>query len=992
MSEKTENKPVPVVVQSESVFNAGIQLTETNYDMWSQLMEMHIAEREKLSYIIGKSTQPDVSDKGYEKWYAENQKVKRWLLMSMTPDIMKRYLRLPTAREIWSALSKAFYDGNDEMQVYSLHQKAFSAKQGAKTLSIYYGELMEIFQELDHRDKVIMKDPDDVIAYQQSIERTRVHIFLAGLDKSFDQLRREILRREPLLSLEECYSLVRREAVRSSALNEKIVDSEASAMVSRHRPSQTSQDKPKATQSDKSTSKCTHCNQTGHSKNRCFELIGYPDWWDPTRHRNSKRPTTAIAQTKKDNGPSTSSAMLTTNIEGNNGGKVFSSTTPILHSTWIIDSGATNHMTFDDRHVTNLKLSSQNYVSTANGNSNHVVGEGKSYLTNTLHLDSVLAVPSLNYNLLSVSQLTTTLNCVAIFWPNRCKFKDIQTQQTIGYGTKRDNLYYLDLESDISTRLQQSFVVEKKGSQKRIDEIWIRHRRLRHASFGYLKRLFPGLFLNLNISTFKCEVCELSKSHRTSFPLVLNKSPVPFMVIHSDVWGPAKISTLGGLRWFVTFIDDCTRMTWLCLIKSKSEVNLLFQKFYNTIRTQYNVQIQVLRSDNGGEYHSSELKQFFDSHGLIHQTSCADTPQQNGVAERKNRHLLEVVRASLIEAHMPLCYWGEALLSAAYLINRITSRALNFKTPFQALTETCVAPTVPNLPPCVFGCVDYVHLPKHQLNKLMPQALKCVFVGYALHKKGYRCYHPPTKRMFITVDVVFHEETMYFSKSDFQGEFIQEIHTLVDKVDDNAVETSIVDLDSGAQNSDLNGGTLQDYSEQNFDGTLQNNTFSIEEDTLDQNDLNQQENEHPENMTASDSESHSLPVDTSIQSVPEDIRYTEAETSRRQLPQRLTRGVPKPTYEPQLSSKVKYLINHYMSTHRLSQKNQAFVSQLSSVSIPNNVQEALSDPRWKAAMNEEMASLQKNQTWELVERPKEKKPVGCRWIFTVKYKADGTIE
>ena len=137
---------------------------------------------------MGKSAPPAVSDKGYDKWYAENQKVKRWLLMSMTPDIMKRYLRIPTAREIWNALSKAFYDGNDEMHVYSLHKKAFSAKQGAKSLSVYYGELTEIFQELDHRDKVVMKDLDDVTAYRQSIERTRVHIFLAGLDKSFDQL------------------------------------------------------------------------------------------------------------------------------------------------------------------------------------------------------------------------------------------------------------------------------------------------------------------------------------------------------------------------------------------------------------------------------------------------------------------------------------------------------------------------------------------------------------------------------------------------------------------------------------------------------------------------------------------------------------------------------------------------------------------------------------------------------------------------------------
>ncbi|KAL6316690.1 hypothetical protein AAG906_019621 [Vitis piasezkii] len=114
---------------------------------------MHIAEWEKLSYIRGKTNPPKESEDGYEKWYAENQKVKRWLLMSMSPKIMKHYLRLPTTQEIWSALLKAFYNGSDELQVFTLNQKAFTPKQSSRSLSEYYGELTEIFCELDHRDK-----------------------------------------------------------------------------------------------------------------------------------------------------------------------------------------------------------------------------------------------------------------------------------------------------------------------------------------------------------------------------------------------------------------------------------------------------------------------------------------------------------------------------------------------------------------------------------------------------------------------------------------------------------------------------------------------------------------------------------------------------------------------------------------------------------------------------------------------------------------------
>ena len=128
--------------------------------------------------------------------------------MSMSPEIMKRYLRLPTTQEIWSALSKAFYDGSDELQVFTLNQKAFTVKQNDRSLSECYGEITEIFCELDHWDKVVMKDLDDIAAYQKSIERQRVHIFLTGLDGDFEQVRGEILRKDPFPDLEECYALI----------------------------------------------------------------------------------------------------------------------------------------------------------------------------------------------------------------------------------------------------------------------------------------------------------------------------------------------------------------------------------------------------------------------------------------------------------------------------------------------------------------------------------------------------------------------------------------------------------------------------------------------------------------------------------------------------------------------------------------------------------------------------------------------------------------
>ena len=131
-----------------------------------------------------------------------------------------------------------------------------------------------------------------------------------------------------------------------------------------------------------------------------------------------------------------------------------------------------------------------------------------------------------------------------------------------------------------------------EGEKKKF-EIWLWYRRLGHAFFGYLKKLFPSLLTNCDVSSLHCYVCEPTKSHRTSFPLSLKKSLLPFMVIYSNVWGPSKVLAFIGTRWFVTFIDDCTRMTWLCLMKTKDEVNL-FQNFHKMIETQYNTKLGVL--------------------------------------------------------------------------------------------------------------------------------------------------------------------------------------------------------------------------------------------------------------------------------------------------------------------------------------------------------------------------------------------------------------
>ncbi|KAI5338126.1 hypothetical protein L3X38_017397 [Prunus dulcis] len=350
------------------------------------------------------------------------------------------------------------------------------------------------------------------------------------------------------------------------------------------------------------------------------------------------------------------------------------------------------------------------YITSANGLPSLITGKGTISLTPTLSLSRALLVPNIHSNLLSVGRLLDTLKASATFYPTHCSFQDLKTCETIGHV--RDRIVYT---------VQSCNVKDKQ-------QLWLWHRRLGHSSFGYLKCLFSSLFRSCAESSFKCEPCILTKGHRTVFPLSDSKAAKPFDLVHSDVWGPTRV-TFNGFCWFVTFIDDCTRLTWVYLMKNKHDVASILPEFCAMLSTQFHDRVKVFR--------------------LI---------KENGVSERKNRHLLEVARSLLLDMSVPHHLWGHGVLTATYLINCTPSRVLDFKTPLDILCAHTSPVSVSKLPPKVFGCVAYVHVYSHQRSKLDPCALRCVFIGYSTTQKGYKCYHPHTQNVNITLDVTFHEE------------------------------------------------------------------------------------------------------------------------------------------------------------------------------------------------------------------------------------------
>ena len=149
-------------------------------------------------------------------------------------------------------------------------------------------------------------------------------------------------------------------------------------------------------------------------------------------------------------------------------------------------------------------------------------------------------------------------------------------------------------------------------------------------------------------------------------------------MIHSDAWGTSKIKNITGTRWFVSFVDDHTRIYWIFLMKDKSKVGLSFKKFYNMIQTQFHAKIQVLKTNNARDYFNSIIGEFLLREGIVHQSSYIDTPQQNGISKRKIKHLLEVARAVMFSSYVLKNLWGEVVLTATYLINRMSSCILSF--------------------------------------------------------------------------------------------------------------------------------------------------------------------------------------------------------------------------------------------------------------------------------------------------------------------------
>ena len=254
----------------------------------------------------------------------------------------------------------------------------------------------------------------------------------------------------------------------------------------------------------------------------------------------------------------------------------------------------------------------------------------------------------------------------------------------------------------------------------------------------------------------KCKACLEGRMHRSPIPKVSATRAVdPLFVVHADICGPIPEPATGtGALYFISFIDDYSSNATVFLLRTKDQALDTFRQYKAWAENYTGFTIKNLHSDGGGEYISSQFNTYLQIMGIHRQITIARTPQQNGVAERFNRTVMESARSMLHAAGLPPKFWGDAVLTAVYLRNRLPTRALNSVTPYEAWRGE--KPNLSHLR--VWGCLAYVHVPRVKRNKLAATARACVFVGYPPEAKGWKLYDPTRGRYIVTRDVSFQED------------------------------------------------------------------------------------------------------------------------------------------------------------------------------------------------------------------------------------------
>ncbi|CDF34864.1 unnamed protein product [Chondrus crispus] len=693
------------------------KLTDSNFYVWKQKIQLLLALRDVDQYIVEGRVPSEERAEERKKWIRGDSKAKALIGLSLSDEHLEYVRDVDTAHDMWEAIVNVF-------ERHTLLNK-LAARREFYTVKMFSGEKVLAYINRVKQLAAILKSMSVNIH-----DKEMAMAVLNGLPARFQAL---IVALDALGNEEKIFSL---DFVKSRLLQEeqranmKSSSSQTSALVNRAPNNR-----------DINDYKCTNCGHTGHTATRC---------WGKDSNGRRPAPPSGYKPRIVDFTCLMSKASHTNDME--------------MSPSWLVDSACTAHITYDRSLFATYEPLDSASVQMGTKASAKVAGRGDVHLKLNVNgriepckLTDVLHVPDFAFSLLSVSRMTE-LGLKVGFENGKCMIRRGST--VVATATLVGELYVLDIVSDIGSAHAATL------------QTW--HERFAHVhSQGIASMIRDNVVSGVKLLgneankinntdndciSEKCSACVYGKATRSVIPKERSSRRAYFCLdlVHSDVCGPLEVQSNGGAKYFITFIDDHSNWSVVYPMHHKSEAFERYKMFAQLAQTHTGRKIKVLRTDRGGEYLSTEFKSFLIANGTQHQMTTAYTPEQNGVAERLNRTLVNLVRSMLAHKKVTKGFWAEALANAVYVRNRVTSRAIPPKmTPYHLWMKS--VPNVGHLR--VFGSKCWYTLPKHNIQKLDARAKEAMFLGYAENTKAYKLWDGDLHKVIVSRDVTFDEST-----------------------------------------------------------------------------------------------------------------------------------------------------------------------------------------------------------------------------------------
>jgi hypothetical protein len=1015
----------------------------TNFQLWKMHMRFIFQSRELFSIVNGSLKKSDLTDPAEQLIWEKHDKQAIVAILATIDSFHKdEVINCSTSHEMWSQL-QAYHDQHSDDCIIALQEKYYSCKLGdGESIATFISTLQRLAKQLTE-----LKQP---ITEQQLISKIK-----CGLPSSFDPLllawESVPLAEQTLLAFQtrliKFQGKLRERGTFLDAPNDKAYFTTTTPAHAKPSPS-VEQKKERADRHAKykKHARCYRCGHRGHFGKDCPEdsdssspaspkhMVVPHKSSGPRKHRHHKGKrshahitASAPAQDSSASYSSASSEAYCVQLDTTPADKL-----DTIHeddTAWFADSGATEHMTDKLRWFTNFEaIDDRSWsVTIADDHLLYVRGIGDIYVhtlvngeVSTIKLKNVLYVPKLRRNLISTGRLTE--RCVAIIHVrDMCKMISHDGEgHIVMTGQKCGGLWRLHISTvnkPSAANLVATTPVSHPGSSKSNLTLQRWHARLGHVSVSTLKKM-SSQDLVLGLPSFEsttssvCSGCAYGKSHRTPFPVNADRKRMhkPGLFVHADISGPFQVQSYGGHYYFITYKDDHSSYRFVFFLKDKKNIMSTFQTLYKQAKKETGRSMIKLRTDNGREFLSHDFQAYVQHKGIRHELTSPYSPEQNSVIERDNRTVVECARSMLHHRSLPLELWGEAVNTAVYILNRVSSRTLHGATPFTKWYGEL--PDVSYFRE--FGSLCYGHVPKQIRRKLGSKALECLFVGYCTTAKAYRLWCLNKRKIIITRDVIFDEATPtqhQLQPATSQGTSNYSLLFPSDIPVSISVSSSANTIPSMSSPS-LSVGTSQPKiheavgvspthlqeavgaSSSNSPAPMESPTarLSTSRDASLSSPLSQSFQVHVSSSGSSDTS----PLPDSFDSVVSSTQISSHEQSISPPDSSISPDLLNPTLKTRSLDDV-YKSAPPVQSHFCVAASKAQTTSRVSVLPPEPqtfAQALKSDHKaeWELAMMEEIESLLKNETWTLETLPPGHNLVKNKWVFRIKVKSDGTIE